>query len=473
MRTIPGAVVRLATLIFAMALAAHDLVHAAQDQGAAQRFQEWRVADEGAEAPSASAPGPTEGAPENSDGAKGDNAGPAQSEDEAFQQAIKDAEVGKVDAQILVGTHYDQQKNYPEAVKWLSKAAAQNSALAAWLLGLMYLYEKDLPPDHAKAFPWLLQAASANLFPAPELVAAMYYNGDGVPVDLGEARRWLLVIRENRLAANGAADLSKMDVAAEKLLAVMLARGEGGAVDFVTARQLYLETAKTGDAEAENNLALMYERGEGGPRDDKAAFALLTQAADQKLKEAEENLGRLYYRGAGTRRDYAAARALLQRAATQNDALAAGFLGFMCYRGLGGPRDPPEARRWMLVAAQAGIADAEDAIAMWYESGFGGPRDPVEARKWYERAAADGQPHAQQWLTASRHPGAVTSDASNSWRSCVSACRRNAYSCSSSNGFNNFMGVASHGLSLGTLMTNSMNNADCSGREQVCMARCR
>jgi hypothetical protein len=74
-----------------------------QDEAPARRLHDWQVADAGAGPTPTSAPNRTEVAPERADRAQSDNGALAQSEDEAFQQEMKDADAGKVAAQIGVG----------------------------------------------------------------------------------------------------------------------------------------------------------------------------------------------------------------------------------------------------------------------------------------------------------------------------------------------------------------------------------
>jgi TPR repeat protein len=63
-------------------------------------------------------------------------------------------------------------------------------------------------------------------------------------------------------------------------LAKMLANGEGGTKDAVTARRLYRKAARKGHADSKFNLALMYWKGLGGNTNHTDARRLFSELAD-------------------------------------------------------------------------------------------------------------------------------------------------------------------------------------------------
>jgi len=71
------------------------------------------------------------------------------------------------------------------------------------------------------------------------------------------------------------------------------------------------------------------------------------------------------------------------------------------------------------------------------------------------------------------HPIVPDPPGSDARRQCLSTCSVNYSYCTNNNSFGNFAGIATGGLSLGTLMSNSMRNTDCDGDRQSCVARCR
>ena len=159
---------------------------------------------------------------------------------------------------------------------------------------------------------------------------------------------------------------------------------------------------------------------------------------------AREFIGDFYANGWGVGQDYAAARLWYQRAIDTPDAT---FI----------------------------VSRAKMKLADLYERGLGGPRDHAKAKQlidstWMPRREA---PAPQNERSPELVQNPVRALPPNARRNCVSTCRERAYSCSSGNSFSNSMGIASNGLSLGTLMRNSINNTDCDGDEQACIAQCR
>ncbi len=80
------------------------------------------------------------------------------------------AEQGNANAQLLLGTMYDEglgvTQDYAEAMKWYRKAAEQGHASAQSNLGLMYGNGEGVPQNYVQAHLWYILAAS--IFPPGE-----------------------------------------------------------------------------------------------------------------------------------------------------------------------------------------------------------------------------------------------------------------------------------------------------------------
>lgn len=75
--------------------------------------------------------------------------------------------------------------------------------------------------------------------------------------------------------------------------------------DFKTALNIWMASAKAGDAEAQQNVGHIYEMGLGTEPDYARAAEWYQRAAEQGLKSAQVSLGYLYERGLGVPRDSA------------------------------------------------------------------------------------------------------------------------------------------------------------------------
>jgi len=160
---------------------------------------------------------------------------------------------------------------------------------------------------------------------------------------------------------------------------------------------------------------------------------------------AQEMLGEFYENGLGVQKDYVAARFWYEKAIrTQGDAfavnMASAHLANLLGAGLGGPKDP--ARAEALIHQAGGRAQA-DAIAEEKE------REAKLAAFMAALAVTRGQEQGPR-----------------SRNQCLAATY-----CENNNSFNNTMGIATSGLSLGTLMRNSMQNSDCHGEQRSCEGR--
>ncbi len=120
--------------------------------------------------------------------------------------------------------------------------------------------------DYAAALRLLKQENSAD---AAYLLGIMYYRGEGVRADRGEAVRWL----------RRAADMGH--VRAQNNLGMMYDKGDSVPKDTKEAARWYRKAAEQGHAPSQFNLGLMYTNGEGVEKDRKEAVTWLKKAAKQ------------------------------------------------------------------------------------------------------------------------------------------------------------------------------------------------
>lgn len=154
---------------------------------------------------------------------------------------------------------------------------------------------------------------------------------------------------------------AKSDVNATRTLAERYELGVGIAQDRVRAARLYLEAARTRDAEARTDLEVLYGRADEDE---------LRQIADNGDADAETALGdRIYY-----------------------------------YELDPTPEQMQECFRWYQVAADHGSAKGMAMLAHLYYIGNGVDEDIEQARHWAEMALARGEKSAIETLAATNGP---------------------------------------------------------------------
>jgi TPR repeat protein len=193
----------------------------------------------------------------------------------ARQRAIADmkqiAYAGNVDAQLHLGVIYLTGDGVPkddvEAVKWLRKAADQDSPLAERYLAEMYFKGRGVPADNAEAAKWLRMAAEQNDAQSEHNLAVLYTEGEGVPRNLKEAVNWMRKAADQSLAAG------------QQGLGVLYENGDGVPADPVEAAKWYQKAIDQNYVPAVNNMAsLMATSKDPKIRNPQQAITLATKA---------------------------------------------------------------------------------------------------------------------------------------------------------------------------------------------------
>jgi TPR repeat protein len=109
--------------------------------------------------------------------------------------------------------------------------AEGGSALAQYLLGVMYQLGEAVPQDHTEAAKWLHRAADQGLAVAQFALGAMYENGQGVPEDVVRAHMWLNLSAAHAARIAGAQKLARdalemRDALAQKMTAAQIEEAE-------------------------------------------------------------------------------------------------------------------------------------------------------------------------------------------------------------------------------------------------------
>lgn len=204
---------------------------------------------------------------------------------------------------------------------------------------------------------------------------------------------------------------------------------------YLTAFELALPRAKTGDAAAQTLIAELYEKGLGIPRDTKQAAAWYEIAAKSGNREAQFSFAVKLLKGVDVAQDKERGLAMMAEAADAGHPVAmfnqahqivserptsAGYrkalplfetaaefgvgdafytLSQIYQGGLAdGIQNPEKARHWLIRAARAGVDTAQVELAISLANGTGGPQDSTLAVTWFTVAANGGNVIAQNRL---------------------------------------------------------------------------
>ena len=115
-------------------------------------------------------------------------------ESAAFSTLEREAEAGDASAQNRLGNVYvdgsDAPRDYKEAARWYSAAAAQGSANAQFMLGFLLNNGIGVPQDYTEAAKQYRAAAEQGHIIAQNNLAALYQHGRGVRKDMRQAMEW-------------------------------------------------------------------------------------------------------------------------------------------------------------------------------------------------------------------------------------------------------------------------------------------
>jgi GAF domain/Sel1 repeat len=124
----------------------------------------------------------------------------------AIQEPVQGTDVNRVlnragggdsIAQYEMGLRYADgdgvPQNYPDAMAWFAKAAANGNDNAQWKLGLGYVMGIGVPHDERKAVVWFKRAANQGDIRAQSVLSDLYLIGRGVPRDYVRAYTWATI----------------------------------------------------------------------------------------------------------------------------------------------------------------------------------------------------------------------------------------------------------------------------------------
>lgn len=114
------------------------------------------------------------------------------SREPTFDEVLRAAQGGDVDAQELISAVFEESGRPDEAVRWMAQAAKSGRASAWRQLGLWQIVGYGTPSKPAEGFARLRTAADAGDVQAMTMCGVITAGGVGVPRSVDEAVSWLL-----------------------------------------------------------------------------------------------------------------------------------------------------------------------------------------------------------------------------------------------------------------------------------------
>jgi len=172
------------------------------------------------------------------------------------EQAVAE---GRADAAARLSFEYDWAMPTPRdpnaAVHWFAKAAANNDAVAQFMLASFLDRGFAVVQDHAAAVDWLQKAAICDEIGADYFLAIHYRDGIGVGPDKRAAFEWFRTAAE-RGDVNASAELGRIYLL-----------GDGVSPNYIEAIKWLTGPAEYGHGPAQYYLGTMYRDGLGVTHD--------------------------------------------------------------------------------------------------------------------------------------------------------------------------------------------------------------
>ncbi len=201
------------------------------------------------------------------------------------------------------------------------KLADKGDVNAQLLLGYSYLYgENGVPVNYDKAFEYYAKAALQNNSVGLNNLGSLYYSGVGVEKSTGKAA----------ILFEKAADLGNNE--ARVNLAFILISGNGVPADPYKAMDLFEKAASDNNLVAKFMLGYAYYTGKLRPQDYKKAAELIRLAAAE-FDEAQYVLAVMYMSGLGMPQNYGNAVKYLEKAVAQGNVESMTALGDILAQG--------------------------------------------------------------------------------------------------------------------------------------------
>jgi len=306
-----------------------------------------------------------------------------------FEDILKKAEQGDVDAQNVLGWMYSEGEGVAQdnerAIYWYTKSAEEGYAYSQYALGLMYENGQGVTKDYKQAVYWYSKAAKQGHAWAQHNLGLMYSRGEGVAEDYKKTVYWL-----GKAAEQG-------HLYSIRMLGWMYSEGQLVTQDYIKAASWYTKAAEQGDIDSQRDLGYRYSAGDGVRKDVRLAAYWYTKAAEQGDIDSQKALGYRYSVGEGVpEKNLKLSAYWYTKAAEQGDADAQVNIGFMYSKGRGVTKDYKQAVYWYTKSAEQGHAFAQHDLGVMYFNGQGVAQNYKLAYVWQSLAVAQGAEDAIQ-----------------------------------------------------------------------------
>jgi uncharacterized protein len=295
----------------------------------------------------------------------------------AIRHLSKSADLGLGAAQSTLGMLYftgiGVKKNSQMAIRWCSKGARLHSPLGMFYLGMAYSVGDGIDYNEDIAGRWLRAAADRNQPMAQLTLGMKYATGEGLARNLEAAVGWL-----ERASSNGSSE-AKLQLRKYRALLEHAQKGESSTSIDMDQRSL----AQIAAEKASGNLT---------NQDQKASVA---PSVESPLSQKELADPVKYARKALTLgKNSAKAIRLLRGPARSGDLEASRLLGTVYYRA----KEYEQARSWFQSSAKGGDVEAQRFLGMIFFLGQGVEQDYSQASHWLGKASAGGDTQAPRYL---------------------------------------------------------------------------
>jgi TPR repeat protein len=305
------------------------------------------------------------------------------------------------------------QEQYEQALPLYREAAEdegdEDAKYAMSSLGFAYFYGKGVEKDYAEAVAWLTKAAAKDLSGAASLLGEAYEKGGwGIVQDFAAAKRWYERGAElgNELAAKR---LENYELRVIGLQADQLWEDER----YDEAVPLYSQAAIAGDSFSQYQVGNAFSTGRGVAQDLTESIRWYMMAAAQGDKTSAWQIAINYLKGGtGLDPDYVLAKQWFERAQELGQESAAGMLENydrdVLWRRAVRLRDRGQSAAAVVLfkqGAEQGDMDAAFHAANLYLSGGRDlARDAEAAKVWFRKAKELEHPQGDLWLRLVDHP---------------------------------------------------------------------
>ena len=292
------------------------------------------------------------------------------------------------------GSRYDERarKMYQKAFdSWQGMPddeynSVYGSGLRALGCGVCYENGEGVDKDMEKAVEWYRKAALQENATGQWLLGWCYANGDGVDKNMEKAVEWF-----EKSAEQG-------DAIGQGMLGWCYANGEGVDKDKAKAVEMYQNSAILGNATVQWLLGRCYANGEGVDKDMEVAVKWYRKSAEQGTADGQRLLGWCYEHGEGVDKDMEKAVEWYRKSAEQGDADGQWLLGLCYANGDGVLKDLEKAAELYQKSAEQGNAAGQWLFGWCYEYGEGVDKDMEKAVEWYRKSAQQGNADGQRLL---------------------------------------------------------------------------